>query len=269
MAETLIRVTMVLYFVGTILFLIYLLRRSEFLSKGALALAGFGFISHTLALLAKSVSLGQIPIMTFQEAMSFFAWTLVLVFLGVALKRGLYVLGAFILPLAFLSLISASIAPAGTAGFQPVFETVWVHVTLSMLGTVGFAVAFVAGIMYLMQDRMLKAKQFNTLYVKLPPLDFLDSLNQRSILLGFPFLTLGILTGSLSAHMNFGSYMSWNPEQVWALVTWVFYFAVLLGRVTVGWRAKKAAYLTIVGFGAVILTFVGVILKNHGPLSSL
>ena len=269
MAEILIRVTMGFYFVGTMLFLVYLLRRSEYLSKGALALAGLGFLSHTLSLLAKSMSLGHIPIMTFQEAMSFFAWTLVLVFVGVALKRGLYVLGAFILPLAFLSLVSASIAPEGTPGFHPVFDTVWVHVTLSMLGTVGFAVAFVAGIMYLMQDRMLKSKQFNTLFVKLPPLDFLDSLNQRSILLGFPFLTLGILTGSLSAHLTLGSYMSWNPEQVWALVTWIFYFAVLLGRVTVGWRAKKAAYLTIVGFAGVILTFVGVILKNHGPLASL
>ena len=267
MAETLIRVTMVLYFIGTMLFLIYLLRRSDFLSKGALAVAGLGFAFHTFANLARTINLGHIPILTFQEAMSFFAWTLVLVFLGVALKRGLYVLGAFLLPLAFLSLVSARIAPAGTAAFQPVFETVWVHVTLSMLGTVGFAVAFVAGIMYLMQDRMLKSKQFNTLYVKLPPLDFLDSLNQRSILLGFPFLTLGILTGSLSAHMSFGSYMSWNSEQVWALVTWIFYFAVLLGRVTVGWRAKKAAYLTIVGFAAVILTFVGVVLKNQGPVS--
>ncbi|MCA9470784.1 MAG: cytochrome c biogenesis protein [Nitrospirales bacterium] len=268
MAESLIGVTMVLYFVGTVVFLIYLLRRSEFLSKGALALAGLGFLSHTLALLVKTVGLGHLPLMTFQEAMSFFAWTLVLVFLGVVLKRGLHVLGAFILPLSFLSLVSASIAPAGSPGFHPVFETVWVHVTLSMLGTVGFAVAFVAGIMYIMQDRMLKSKQFNAVYIKLPPLDFLDALNQRSILFGFPLLTLGILTGSLSAHLSLGSYMSWNPEQVWALITWIFYFAVLLGRVTVGWRAKKAAYLTIVGFAGVILTFVGVVLKNQGPLGT-
>ena len=201
--------------------------------------------------------------------MSFFAWALVCVFLGVALRRGLHVLGAFILPLAFLSLISATIAPAETQGIHPVFQAVWVHVVLSMLGTVGFAVAFVAGIMYVMQDRLLKSKQFNVLYFKLPPLDFLDSLNQRSILLGFPFLTLGILTGALSAQLTLGSYLSWNPEQIWALVTWIFYFAVLLGRVTVGWRAKKAAYLTIVGFAGVILTFLGVILKNHGPMASL
>ena len=89
-------------------------------------------------------------------------------------------------------------------------------------------------------------------------------LNQRSILLGFPFLTLGILTGALSAQITFGAYLSWNSEQIWALITWVFYLIVLMGRVTVGWRAKKAAYLTIVGFVGVLLTFLGVIMKSSG-----
>ena len=269
MTEILFQLTMGLYFGGTVLFLIYLLRRSEVLSQWSLIIAGIGLVFHTLALLIAMVVVGQVPIMTFKGAMSFFAWALVLVFLVVALKRGLHVLGAFILPLALLSLISASIAPAGTQELHPVFQTIWVHVILSMLGAVGFAVAFVAGLMYVMQDRLLKSKQFNVLYAKLPPLDSLDSLNQRSILLGFPFLTLGILTGALSAQLTLGTYLSWNPEQILALVTWIFYFAVLLGRVTVGWRAKKAAYLTIVGFAGVILTFVGVLLKNHGTLGSL
>jgi len=61
--------------------------------------------------------------------------------------------------------------------------------------------------------------------------------------------------------------VSWNPEQTWALVTWLFYFAVLVGRLTVGWRAKRAAYLTIIGFAGVILTLVGVVLKSYGPVS--
>ena len=269
MTGILFHITMGFYFGGTVLFLIYLLRRSEVLSKWSLIIAGIGFAIHTLAILIGVMSGSQTPILTFKGAMSFFAWALVLVFLAVALKRGLHVLGVFILPLAFLSLISASVVPAEAQSFPPVFRTVWVHVILSMLGAVGFAVAFVAGIMYVMQDRLLKSKQFNVLYSKLPPLDSLDSLNQRSILLGFPFLTLGILTGALSAQLTLGTYLSWNPEQVLALVTWIFYFAVLLGRVTVGWRAKKAAYLTIVGFAGVVLTFAGVLLKNTGPLGSL
>jgi ABC-type transport system involved in cytochrome c biogenesis permease subunit len=136
-----------------------------------------------------------------------------------------------------------------------------------MLGTVGFAVAFVAGVMYLIQDRLLKSKRFNVLYAKLPALDFLDHLNQQSIILGFPLLTLGIITGAISAEFAKGAYVSWNPEQTWALVTWLFYFVVLLGRLTVGWRAKRAAYLTVIGFAGVILTLIGVVLKSYGTVS--
>jgi ABC-type transport system involved in cytochrome c biogenesis permease subunit len=136
-----------------------------------------------------------------------------------------------------------------------------------MLGTVGFAVAFVAGVMYLIQDGLLKSKRFNVLYSKLPALDFLDHLNQRSIVTGFPLLTLGIITGALYAELSLGSYLSWNPEQTGALVTWVFYFVVLTGRLTVGWRAKRAAYLTIIGFAGVVLTLIGVLLKSHGSVS--
>jgi len=258
-----------LYFAGTLLFLVFLLHRSNFISQISLFTAGLGFLAHTVNIVGAIVSTGQVPIMTFRDAMSFFAWGLVLVFLVVGFKRGLEVLGAFILPLAFLSLVSATLAPAESDTMAPVFQTVWVHVTLSILGTIGFAIAFVAGLMYVMQERLLKSKQFNVLYFKLPPLDFLDTLNQRSILFGFPLLTLGILTGAVSAQLTIGSYLSWNSEQVWALITWVFYFVVLMGRVTAGWRAKRAAYLTIVGFAGVILTFLGILMKNPQPISHL
>ncbi|MDA2910012.1 cytochrome c biogenesis protein, partial [Nitrospiraceae bacterium AH_259_D15_M11_P09] len=190
----------------------------------------------------------------------------VLVFLVVELRHRIHVLGSFILPIALLSLLSAAALPKEVPTLAPVLNTVWVHVTLSMLGTVGFAVAFAAGVMYLIQDGLLKSKRFNLLYAKLPPLDFLDHLNHRSIVLGFPLLTLGIITGAISAEFARGSYLNWNPEQTWALVTWVFYFVVLMGRITVGWRAKRAAFLTIVGFAGVVLTLIGVVMKGDSPV---
>lgn len=263
-----LQITMGLYFMGTVVFLIHLLRRSEVSSKVGLGIAAFGFLIHTVALVLQVSAVEKALFVDFHKAMSFFSWSLMLVFLGVALKYQLYVLGAFILPLAFLSLVSTVVVPVEKPMLQPVFDAVWIHVALSMLGTVGFAVAFVAGLMYVMQDRLLKSKQFNVLYFKLPPLDFLDSLNRQSILLGFPFLTLGILTGAISAQITWGHYLSWNPEQTWALITWLFYLIVLMGRITMGWRAKKAAYLTIVGFAGVLFTFLGVVFKGHGlPVS--
>jgi cytochrome c-type biogenesis protein CcsB len=258
--------TVVLYLLGTGCFLVYLLRRSDALSKVSLGVTAAGFLTHTITLLTRMLDAG-IPLPSFHEAMSFFSWTLVLVFLIVELRHRLHVLGAFILPLASISLLSAAALPAEVPTLEPVLKTVWLHVILSMLGTVGFAVAFVAGLMYLIQERLLKSKRFNVLYSKLPPLDYLDHLNQQSIVLGFPLLTLGIITGAISAEFAQGSYLNWNPEQLWALVTWVFYFVVLLGRLMVGWRAKRAAYLTIIGFAGVVLTFIGVVMKAHGPVA--
>ncbi len=259
--------TMVLYLAGTVFFLAYLLRRSEALSKVSLGVTAVGFGVHTLALAMRMLGTDQAPLPSFHEALSFFAWTLVLVFLAVEFRHRIHVLGSFILPLALLSLVSAAVLPEQVPTLKPVLKTLWVHVALSMLGAVGFAVAFVAGVMYLIQDGLLKSKRFNVLYTKLPALDFLDHLNQQSIVFGFPLLTLGIITGAISAGLTKGSYLSWNPEQTWALVTWFFYFVVLLGRLTVGWRAKRAAYLTIIGFAGVILTLVGVVLKGHGQVS--
>jgi cytochrome c-type biogenesis protein CcsB len=267
MAAVFFVVTMVLYFAATVSFLAYLLWPSEALSKVSLSMTAIGFASHTIALVARMIGATDVSPPGFHEALSFFSWMLILVFLAVEFRHRIHVLGSFIVPLALMSLVSAAALPETAPTFTPVFRTLWLHVTLSMLGTVGFAIAFVAGVMYLIQDGLLKSKRFNVLYSKLPALDFLDHLNQQSIVMGFPLLTLGIITGALSAEFSRGSYLNWNPEQIWALVTWVFYFAVLMGRLTVGWRAKRAAYLTIIGFAGVILTFVGVVLKSHGPVS--
>jgi ABC-type uncharacterized transport system permease subunit len=254
--------TIALYLGGTAFSSAYLSQRDDTLSRIAFGVTGVGFLMHTVALAIQVVEAGPASLISFHDALSFFAWALVLVYLWVDLKYRIHVMGAFLLPLALVSLLWASALPRETT--VPVLKTIWVHVTLSMLGTVGFAVAFAAGLMYVLQDRLLKSKQFNVLYAKLPPLDFLDHLNQLAIVTGFPLLTLGIVAGALSGEVARGTYLNWNPEQVWALVTWAFYFIVLLGRMTVGWRAKRAAYLTIIGFGGVVLTLIGVVMKGRG-----
>jgi ABC-type uncharacterized transport system permease subunit len=261
MSAVFFMVTMALYFAATVSFLALLLRRADALSTFALTITAVGFATHTVALVMRMLTGPGASTPSIQEAM------LILVFLAVEFRHRLHVLGSFIVPLALVSLVSAAALPETVPTLQPVFRTLWVHVTLSMLGTVGFAVAFVAGVMYLIQDGLLKSKRFNVLYSKLPALDFLDDLNQQSIVLGFPLLTLGIITGAISAEFARGTYVNWNPEQTWALVTWLFYFCVLVGRLTVGWRAKRAAYLTIIGFAGVVLTLVGVALKSFGSVS--
>jgi len=263
-----LKITILLYFLGTIFSLVALTRRrGRGLQQFSLWMAGIGFGCHTLALLARTGEAGYLPLTNLYEAISFFSWGTVLVFLAVEYRYRLHVLGSFVLPLALVSLISAAALPKQIRSLDPVLKSAWVtiHTTLSLLGIIAFALAFVAGLMYLTEERLLKSKRFNSLYHKLPSLEALDQLNQGAILFGFPLLTLGILTGALSAEYAWGSYWTWDPKEVLTLATWLFYLAVLHGRITVGWRAKKGAYLAIIGFVGVIFTFIGVNLLGRGP----
>ena len=261
------KATLFFYFSGTLCFLVTLTRRrAPLIQKLSLWLTGFGFAFHTLALLTRLKETGYLPLTNLHEAISFFSWGTVLVFLLVEYRYRIHVLGSFVLPLALIFLASAAALPNQEHSLDPVLRNVWVtiHTTLSLLGIIAFALAFVAGLMYLIEERLLKSKQFNALYHKLPSLEILDQLNQRAILFGFPLLTLGILTGALSAEHAWGSYWNWDPKQTLTLATWLFYLVVLHGRITVGWRAKKGAYLAVIGFVCVIFTFVGVNLLGRG-----
>ncbi|HSQ91388.1 MAG TPA: hypothetical protein VLM19_04345, partial [Nitrospiraceae bacterium] len=159
MAAMFFVVTMALYFAATISFLAYLLWPSEGLSHVSLGMTATGFASHTVALGAGMIGVTEVSTPGFHVALSFFSWVLILVFLIVEFRHRLHVIGSFIVPLALLSLVSAAALPETAPTLTPVFRTLWVHVTLSMLGTVGFAVAFVAGVMYLIQDGLLKSKR--------------------------------------------------------------------------------------------------------------
>jgi cytochrome c-type biogenesis protein CcsB len=89
-------------------------------------------------------------------------------------------------------------------------------------------------------------------------------MNYRALTIGFPLLTLGIITGSVWAQYAWGSYWSWDPKETWSLITWLIYAAVLHARLTVGWRGRKAAWFSIFGFLAVLFTFLGVNLLLSG-----
>ena len=146
MSSVFFMLTMALYFGSTVCYLAYLLRRAETLSKVSLGITAAGFATHTGALVARMLDAGQTQLPTFHEALSFFSWMLILVFLAVEFRRQIHVLGSFNVPLALVSLVTAAAFRSDEASsLQPVFKTLWVHVTLSMLGIVGFAVAFVAG----------------------------------------------------------------------------------------------------------------------------
>jgi cytochrome c-type biogenesis protein CcsB len=255
-----------IYLFGTGASLVYLITlRKKFSQLGTIALTG-GFIVQSLALVSRYIEAGHTPITNLHESLSFFAWSIVGVYLLLNLRYRMDVLAAFISPIAAVLIILASLFPKEILPVAPVLQSYWlpIHVILAFIGDAMFALAFAAGIMYLIQERQIKSKKIGPFYYRLPALKVLDDLGYRCLTFGFPLLTLGIITGSVWAESAWGSYWSWDPKETWSLITWFLYAALLHGRLTVGWRGRKAAIFAIVGFAVLIFTFLGVNLLLSG-----
>ncbi len=177
------------------------------------------------------------------------------------------VLGSFIAPLAaVLMIVSTTIPGAETVAVRPLFKSLWltVHVVTVFAGDAMFAIMFAAAIMYLLQERQIKRKRFGSLYSRLPSLETLDAINHHALVIGFPLLTLGMVTGAIYAQQALGTYWQWDPKEVWSLITWLAYAVLLHERLTVGWRGRRAAILSILCFILLVFTFVGISLLAGG-----
>lgn len=262
----LFRTTLAVYALATGLALADILWRRPILGRHGRILLWSGFTLHSLSLASRYLATGFPPLSSLHESLSFFAWAIIGTFLLFHLRYRLAVLGAFVSPLALVLMIFGSAVSSATAAPPPALQSWWlpVHVALAFLGDAVFALAAVAGCLYLLQERMLKKKKVSSLFYRLPPLQVLDNLNYRCLTIGFPLMTLGIITGAIWADRAWGAYWSWDPKETWALITWFLYAALLHGRLAIGWRGRKAAVLAIVGFALLLFTFLGVNLLLSG-----
>ena len=248
------------YFAAVIIGIADLVRGSKEASKLTVWITAGGFFLHSVAIAYRYFSAGQVPITSMHESASFFAWCIALLYLVLHFRYRIGILGSFILPLIFLMMFAAALLPRQIKPLSPVLQSSWllVHTFFAFLGYAAFTVAFGVGVMYLIQERSLKKKRLGGLFQRLPNIQVLDDINYRMITLGFPLLTLAIITGALWAQDAWGQYWRWDPKETWSLITWFIYAMVLHIRLVIGWRGKRAAQLSIVGFIAVLFTFFGV-----------
>ena len=254
------------YLLATIAGIVEIFKKKKGTSKAVLYLAIIGFLCHTANIIVRYAEGGHIPVTNMHEASSFFAWCIVILFFTYEYRYKPGLLSSFILPFVFIIMFSSSVFPREIGTISPVLKSYWfgIHVALAFLGDAAFAMACGIGIMYLIQERHVKSKRIDSLFLKLPSLQALDDINYHLITLGFPLLSLAIITGVIWANTAWGTYWRWDPKEVWSLITWFIYALVLHLRLTLGWRGKKAAILSIIGFAIVIFTFFGVTLILKG-----
>ena len=255
--NVLFTVTMLLYVAAMVVYFLFIAARREGMAKVAVILQTAGFILHTAALIVRGVGAGRLPLTNQYEFATSFAWGLCLVSLIFVYRYKFHVLGAFAAPVIFLIIGYAAMQSRDVHELMPALRSNWLgfHVSSAIIGYGGFGVSFVLGIIFLMREYM-KDQSFLDRHV--PSREKLDLIAYRSVSLGLLFLTFCILTGAIWAERAWGSYWSWDPKETWSLITWIIYAAYLHLRINRGWKGKAAAVFAVIGFIAVLFTYIGV-----------
>ncbi len=225
-------------------------------------------VFHTASFTLRATAAGRMgevglnPAVNLGEALSFLALILNALYLLIQWKSKVKILGAFVTPVSLLLMIGASagyglgpdmaLSPGLRGGL------VAAHVIFSIAGEALFAIAGLAGLVYLIQSGFLKHPRKNRALAGfsrlLPSLGDLDRINHYCLLSGFPLLTIGVIAGSVWAGVVWGSHWDWDPKQVWTLIAWVSYAVLLHQRLAIGWNGRKAAFWTVAA--TIIMTFL-------------
>lgn len=235
----------------------YVVFQKKPMYRVAMILLWAGFICHTVVISLKYIEAGHIPVQNFYETLSAFGWAMVGVFLILQIKFNLMVLGALVAPVATLCTVIAAILPGPPVEVAPLFRSLWrtFHIGTLILGNAAFAIACLVGILYLIQESAIKHKKRGFFFRRLPSLKLLDSMGYSCLIVGFPLLTFGIITGAMYAQVVHGHFWSWDPREILGTLTWLVFAALLHERLAVGWQGRRAAIMTIVGFVVLLSTF--------------
>jgi cytochrome c-type biogenesis protein CcsB len=248
------------YFAATIVSITELFKESKITSRIMFSLAGTGFVIHTVSIIYRYIAAGHIPITNTHEATSFFSWCIMFIYFLLQFRYKINLLSSFIMPVVFILMLSSSMLPREIKPLSPLLQSYWlgIHAVFAFMSNAAFALAFGVGLMYLVQERHVKSKRLGGLFERLPSLQTLDEINYRLITWGFPLLTLAIISGALWAQSTLGSYWNRDPRETLSLITWLIYAIILHARLIAGWRGRRAALMSMLGFLIILIAFFGI-----------
>jgi len=251
-------------------------RRDPPSGRGATTLLVAAVMAHTFVIGMLTMEVGHVPVAGATSAISTFVWLLALSYLYIEMTTDERAMGVFILPL----LVALQAIPAFRPSVElraPVLESPWfgVHVSSLLFAYASFALACVIGVTYVLLFKEIKAKHLGFFYARLPSLQVLDRMNQRAIMIGWVFLTIGVIVGGVwaaearvyaGADPRVQAMSLQDPKIFVALLCWAVYSFELFAARRIGWGGRRTAYLSALGFAIVLLNFVPIsyfLTKSH------
>ena len=213
-----------------------------------------GFTLQSIFLSVRGHALARCPLTNLFEVLVFLAWSLALIYLLVGPVYRLSLMGAFTAPFVFVIQASALLAPIDVRHGPKMPANSWLefHASMSMIAYGAFALACIAGIMYLIQDRQLKTRQLHSIFYQMPPLSDLFVAITRLLWWGFGLYTLGLVSGFF-----IGQPLP-RVQVFCAFGVWLLYAAILQGRHLRRLAPKRVAALCIIGFSVALTLLWGI-----------
>jgi len=206
-----------------------------------------GLLLHTTALVMRTIAVGHAPMANRFETLMFFSWAIILTNLIVVFRYNIAKTSLITTPIGLILLFWAMRASDAITPMYPALKTVWfeIHVTSSFAGYALFTLAMAAAIQFLMASETDEATAFS-------------DINNKAVLWGFLLFSLSMYSGAIWGYLAWGAYWMWEPKMLWSFILWFYYAGILHGRYVKSWRGRAVAFLTVVGFGIVFFTYLGV-----------
>jgi ABC-type uncharacterized transport system permease subunit len=251
-----LRFALCCYFIGLIYAFFALTRTSDVFSRIALHAASLGMVFHFVSLVELFQS-GQSVWSSVRNGESLLAFFSMAFFMIIYAIYKTTSPGVAVFPFVFFLTFVAAVDEQPRLLTSFVSHNGWLvsHIVFIFAGYAALVLSFGASLLYLLQERRLKEKKPSSMISFLPALEVIDQIGYRSLLLGFPFMTLGLLTGSVLAILVYGHVNFLDPKFSLSILTWVVYMIMVFTRWNSGWRGRRAAVLATVTVVAAIVAW--------------
>ena len=247
-----LRVALICYGIGLLYALVALTRTHEILTKIALHASYLGMVFHFVSLVEAIHDTGQLSLASVHNSESLLAFLIMVVFMLVYIVYKTTSHGIIVFPLVFLLTFVASTGQQPLVFTSAAVKHGWLaaHIFAIFTGYAALFVSFAASLLYLLQERALKSKTSSGVFSRLPALQVIDDIGYRSLMFGFPFMTLGLIFGSVVAEAAYHHVDFQDPKILLSVLMWAVYMVMVYTRLSVGWRGRRAAVLASVAFAA-------------------
>ena len=241
-------------------------RQGRELPGGTTVWLAAGFLFHAGALVAYGFQWSELPLVGLGPSLSTLALIIALGSLGMATLGAVGPLGLVLLPLVVLLVAASLWSGVQPSGEHLAFRGLWfaLHVLFAFIGYAALALAFAAGLMYLLQFRELKSKRFGAVFRFFPPLDTLDRVGERALMIGLPALSLALVLGWAWTARFQHSLEVRNPKLIWGVLSWIIFVAALLARRGSARHGRRAALVSVLGFAVVVASYLWIRIQTPG-----